>query len=140
MPSQPSIPAQTFNPRAPFGYTVEDAVTGFPLREEEINFSPVEIFPANVFQLDHIHTKGLALPEDAIVWVTLVVVDKKTGAPSGQFVLQAKAHSLGPKVSGKRDGSVGLGAWVYSKLHPQDLQPTVFLPGILGFRPTASLK
>ena len=122
MPSQPSIPAQTFNPRAPFGYTVEDAVTGFPLREEEINFSPVEIFPANVFQLDHIHTKGLALPEDAIVWVTLVVVDKKTGAPSGQFVLQAKAHSLGPKVSGKRDGSVARG--VVDDQGTREIQPT----------------
>ena len=49
-----------------------------------------------------------------------MVVEKKTGVVTGQFVLQAKAHTLGPKVSGKRDGSVGLGAWVYSKLHSQE--------------------
>ena len=116
MPSFPSTAANAFNMRAE--YTVEDAVSHLPLRAQEIDFVPALVIPLNVFQIEHARTLVRGRADTDTIWLTLVVVDKE-GAVT-QFVLQAKANMLGPKVSGKRDGSLGVGAWVNSKLHPKD--------------------
>ena len=113
MPSFPSTSALAFD----FAkrYSVEDGYCAV-LKEAEIDFHPAIIVPLNTFQLEHVRTLVQARADTETVWLTLAVVDKE-GTVS-QFVLQVKANTLGAKVSGRRDGSVGLGAWVNLKIHP----------------------
>ena len=77
---------------------------------------PLHVFLLNKFQLDYVIGVMETLTAEAIVWLALVTV-----GPNGsrdQHVLQVRADAFRTRVTGRRDGSVGLGGWVYSKQHP----------------------
>ena len=113
MPSYPSPPLLTFTDKLHF---VVESNLQVILGETEIDFEPVVIIPLNTFTPEYARSLALARQPSETVWMTLVVSDAG-GAPK-QFVLQGRSDSFTPKVSGKRDGGVGLGTWMNSKLRP----------------------
>ena len=77
---------------------------------------PLHIFLLNKFQLDYVLGVMDSLTAEVIVWLALV-----TAGPDGsteQHILQVRADAFRTRVAGRRDGSVGLACWVYSKQHP----------------------
>ena len=58
----------------------------------------------------------------------LLVTGNVDGSNRRQLVLQARADAFAMKVSGKRDGGVGLGSWMYSKMHPTPIPVPVYIP------------
>ena len=84
---------------------------------KDIDFGPKEIIPLNVYTVEHSRSMALARPGTDMLWMVLVTADAD-GTNRKQHVLQARADSFLKKVSDKRDGGVGLGSWMYSKMHP----------------------